>query len=67
MRLKPFILFSALPALLAACETYTEKTSPCFEGSREPSVTRTTLFFETPRGAKESSKNCVFEPLPRPE
>ncbi len=69
MSLKPILALFASAALLAACETYTEKTSPCFGRNGEPQVTRSALSFST-MGAptQETAKpDCTFEPLPRPE
>ena len=69
MSSKPLLALCAAAGLLAACENYTEKTSPCFGRNGEPQVTRTALSFSTmgapvQQGAKPE---CTFEPLPRPE
>ena len=69
MSSKPLLALCAAASLLAACEKYTEKTSPCFGRNGEPHVTRTALSFSTmgapvQQGAKPE---CTFEPLPRPE
>ncbi len=69
MSLKPILALFASAALLAACETYTEKTSPCFGRNGAPQVTRSALSFSTVGAPfQEMAKpNCTFEPLPRPE
>jgi hypothetical protein len=60
-------MVAAVP-LLSACEQYTEKTSPCFDRSGEPLVTRATLSFATTAiVSDQSDKDCTFEALPRPE
>ena len=69
MSSKPFLALCAAAALLSACETYTEKTSPCFGRNGAPQVTRSTLSFST-MGApvRQAAKpDCTFEPLPHPE
>ena len=69
MSLKPLLALCATAALLAACEKYTEKTSPCFGRNGEPQVTRSALSFST-IGApvqQAAKSDCSFEPLPRPE
>ena len=69
MNLKPLLALCAAAGLLAACEKYTEQTSPCFGRNGEPQVTRSALSFST-MGApvQETAKpDCAFEPLPRPE
>jgi len=68
MRLPSILLFVAAVSLLSACEQYTEKTSPCFDRSGEPVVTRATLSFAaTAPVSEENIKDCTFEALPRPE
>ncbi len=68
MRYYPLLLMVAAVPLLSACEQYTEKTSPCFDRSDEPVVTRATQSFAaTAIVSDESSKDCTFEALPRPE
>ncbi len=69
MSSKPLVALCAAASLLAACEKYTEKTSPCFGRNGEPRVTRSALSVST-MGApvQETAKpDCSFEPLPRPE
>ncbi|WP_420006553.1 hypothetical protein [Arenibacterium sp. LLYu02] len=69
MSSKPLLALCAAASLLAACEKYTEKTSPCFGRNGAPQVTRSALSFST-MGApvQEAAKpDCNFEPLPRPE
>lgn len=49
---------------LAACERYTEKTSPCFGKNGEPVVSRnatTPLTFSTK--SPDLTKDCTFEPV----
>ena len=49
---------------VAACERYTEKTSPCFGKNGEPVVSRnatTPLTFSTK--SPDLTKDCVFEPV----
>lgn len=49
---------------VAACERYTEKTSPCFGKNGEPVVTRsTTTPFSFSTKSPGLSKNCNFEPV----
>lgn len=68
MRLFPILLLVTSMPLLSACEQYTEKTSPCFDRSGEPVVTRATLSFAaTAIVSDESTKDCTFEALTRPE
>lgn len=53
---------------LAACETYTEQTSPCFGKNGEPVVSRAHHVFVSPTDDETSEVNdCTFEYLPRPE
>ncbi|MFG6554547.1 hypothetical protein [Sulfitobacter sp. 1A16808] len=69
MSSKPFLALCAAAGLLAACEKYTEKTSPCFGRNGEPQVTRSAFSVST-MGApvQETTKpDCTFEPLPQPE
>ncbi|SFE98151.1 hypothetical protein SAMN04488523_11410 [Sulfitobacter brevis] len=64
----PLMFVVAAVPLLSACEQYTEKTSPCFGRNGEPVVTRATLSFAAAAiVSDESSKDCTFEALPRPE
>lgn len=49
---------------VAACERYTEKTSPCFGKNGEPVVSRSassplTIFTKSPN----LTKDCTFEPV----
>ena len=69
MSSKPLLALCAAAGLRSACETYTEKTSPCFGRNGEPQVTRSALAFSTMgAAAQETAKpDCSFEPLPRPE
>ncbi|MGB7317036.1 MAG: hypothetical protein WBC85_03630 [Planktotalea sp.] len=68
MRFFPALLMVSAVPLLSACEQYTEKTSPCFDRSGEPVVTRATVSFAaTEIVSGESGKDCTFEALPRPE
>lgn len=49
---------------VAACERYTEKTSPCFGKNGEPVVSRnatTPLTFSTK--SPDLIKDCTFEPV----
>jgi len=49
---------------VAACERYTEKTSPCFGKNGEPVVSRsatTPLSFSTK--SPNLTKDCTFEPV----
>lgn len=69
MSSKLLLALCASASLLAACEKYTEKTSPCFGRNGEPQVTRSALSFST-MGApvqQAAKPDCTFEPLPRPE
>ncbi|HDY95693.1 MAG TPA: hypothetical protein ENH63_20025 [Sulfitobacter litoralis] len=53
---------------LSACEQYTERTSPCFDRSGEPVVSRATISFAaTAPVSGANGKDCTFEALPRPE
>ena len=64
----PLLFMVAAVPLLSACEQYTEKTSPCFNRSGDPVVTRATLSFAaTAPVSAASGKDCIFEALPRPE
>ena len=69
MSSKPLLALCAAASLLAACEKYTENTSPCFGRNGEPQVTRSALSFSTMGApAQETAKpDCSFAPLPRPE
>ena len=69
MSSKPLLALCAAASLLAACEKYTEKTSPCFGRNGEPQVTRSALSFSTLGAPPHASAkpDCSFEPLPRPE
>ncbi|UWQ86300.1 hypothetical protein [Leisingera caerulea] len=49
---------------VAACERYTEQTSPCFGKTGEPVVSRnamTPLSFSST--SPDPAKDCVFEPV----
>lgn len=49
---------------VAACERYTEKTSPCFGKNEEPVVSRSAtspLTFSTK--SPDLTKDCDFEPV----
>jgi hypothetical protein len=69
MSLKPLLALCAAAGLLSACETYTEKTSPCFKRSGDTQVSRTSLSFSTKGGVNLSrtKSDCTFTPLPRPK
>lgn len=69
MSLKPLLGLCTAASLLAACETYTEQTSPCFGRDGEPQVTRSTLSFSTVGAPAHAmaKPDCSFAPLPRPE
>ena len=69
MSLKRLLALCAAASLLAACETYTEQTSPCFGRNGVPQVTRAALSFSTMGASLQETANpdCTFEPLPRPE
>lgn len=69
MSSKPLLALCAAASLLAACEKYTERTSPCFGRNGAPQVTRSALSFST-MGAPAhvtAKPDCSFETLPRPE
>lgn len=69
MSLRPLLALCAAASLLAACEKYTEQTSPCFGRNGEPQVTRA-AFSASTMGAPAhatAKPDCSFEPLPRPE
>jgi len=69
MSSKPLLVLCAAASLLAACEKYTEKTSPCFGRNGAPQVTRSALSFSTMGAPAHATAkpDCTFEPLPRPE
>jgi hypothetical protein len=68
MTMKRSTVLCAAASLLAACETYTEKTSPCFGHTGEPTVTRATLLFATSVDLRPTVvQDCVFDALPRPQ
>lgn len=51
---------------VAACERYTEKTSPCFGKNGEPVVSRnaaTPLALSFSSTSPDPSKDCVFGPV----
>ncbi|MDV4146639.1 hypothetical protein [Shimia sp. FJ5] len=51
---------------VAACERYTEQTSPCFGKTGEPVVSRnamTPLALSLSTQSPDEPKDCVFEPL----
>ena len=60
------ILFGLLAAL-AACETYTDKTSPCFGRDGKPVVSRSSIspaLFATAAIARNAQNHdCVFKPI----
>ncbi len=68
MSLKPLLVFCAAAGFLTACETYTEKTSPCLTRSDDTQVSRAALSFSTKGGVDPSGtkSDCTFTPLPRP-
>lgn len=60
--MKAYTPVLTLSLLLAGCEKYTEKTSPCFGTAGTPIVSRiaqTPLLFTAPI----PSKDCTFEPI----
>ncbi|MAY32295.1 MAG: hypothetical protein CMM86_06775 [Rhodovulum sp.] len=69
MSSKPILALCAAASLLAACENYTEKTSPCFGRNGAPQMTRSALSFSTMGAPAHATAkpDCSFEPLPRPE
>jgi hypothetical protein len=69
MSLKPLLALCAAAGLLTACETYTEKTSPCFGKTGTPQVTRSPVSVSTMGTLEDvpAKSDCSFEPLPRPE
>ncbi len=69
MSSKPLLALCAAASLLAACEKYTEKTSPCFGRNGAPQVTRSALSFSTMGAPAHATAkpDCTFEPLPRSE
>ena len=69
MSSKPLFMLCAAASLLAACENYTEKTSPCFGRNGAPQMTRSALSFSTMGAPAHATAkpDCSFEPLPRPE
>ncbi len=68
MKLKPLAALCAAISLLAACETYTEKTSPCFGRSGKPHVTRAASSFAASDDASAiPTKDCGFDALPHLE
>ncbi|SEJ82547.1 hypothetical protein SAMN05421762_3810 [Pseudooceanicola nitratireducens] len=69
MNSKPLLALCAAASLLAACEKYTEKTSPCFGRNGEPQVTRSAFSVSTMGAPAHATAktDCTFEPLPRPE
>ena len=69
MSSKHLLALCAAASLLAACETYTEQTSPCFGRNGEPQVTRAAFSVSTMGNpVQEVAKpDCTFQPLPRPE
>lgn len=51
---------------VAACERYTEKTSPCFGKTGEPVVSRsasTPLALSLSTTSPDPAKDCIFEPV----
>lgn len=49
---------------LAACESYTEKTSPCFGKTGAPVVSRNAVtLLSLSTKSMPSSKDCIFEPV----
>ncbi|MDA7430623.1 hypothetical protein PGB28_19345 [Primorskyibacter aestuariivivens] len=69
MSSKPLFALCAAASLLAACEQYTEQTSPCFGRNGEPQVTRSAFSVSTLGGPVQAATkpDCTFAPLPRPE
>ena len=54
-----------LAILFAACERYTDATSPCFGNDGKPTVSRANL--DTLSFATNLSQDCVFEDIGRPQ
>lgn len=51
---------------VAACERYTEKTSPCFGKTGEPVVSRNAtppLALSLSTTSPDQPKDCIFEPV----
>lgn len=69
MSLKPLLGLCVAASLLAACEQYTEQTSPCFGRTGGPQVSRAAHSFSTMGAPVQpaAKPDCSFEPLPRPE
>jgi hypothetical protein len=68
MRFFTALLMLSAALLLTACAQYTEKTSPCFDRSGEPVVSRATISFAAAAPVSGANGNdCTFEALPRPE
>lgn len=68
MTLKPLAAVCTAANLLTACETYTEKTSPCFGRNGAPAVSRAALSITTSGIATGTAyKDCTFDDLPGPE
>ncbi len=49
--------------LLAACEKYTDATSPCFGADGEPAVGRSAATPLAFVATEPAPKDCIFEPI----
>lgn len=49
--------------LLAACEKYTDATSPCFGADGEPEVARSAATLLAFAETEPALKDCIFEPI----
>jgi len=50
-------------SVLAACEAYTDATSPCFGADGEPAVGRSAATPPAFTAPEPASKDCAFEPI----
>ncbi|ETX13518.1 hypothetical protein OCH239_10020 [Roseivivax halodurans JCM 10272] len=57
------LTLAGLLLILAACEKYTEATSPCFGADGAPVVGRSAIALLTFAAEEYSRKDCVFEPI----
>lgn len=60
------LILVGLCALLAGCERYTEKKSPCIDNTGKPIVSRTAQTPLTINEPAPKTKDCVFEDLSGP-
>lgn len=56
-------LILASLVFLAACETYTDATSPCFGAEGEPAVSRSAAPLLAFAATEPTPKDCNFEPI----